>query len=240
MIIFPAIDLSLGKIVRLEKGDFEKKTIYSSNVINQITRFEKEGALWVHVIDLDGALSGKTQNQKAIKDILVATKCSVQLGGGIRSLDKIEEWIKLGVKRVIIGTAAIENETIVEEAIKEFPNKVSVGLDLVDDKVAIKGWTEVISNRDAEFYFKKFSDLGVESIIYTDISRDGLMKGPNLEKINYYKNIINVPLVASGGVASLKDISALASMKVGGVIVGKAIYDKKVILSDMFRLGSSC
>ena len=240
MIIFPAIDLSLGKIVRLEKGDFSKKTIYSSNVLSQITSFEKEGAHWVHVVDLDGALSGKNQNQNVIKDILASTKCSIQLGGGIRSLEKIEEWIKLGVKRVIIGTAAIENETIVEEAIKEFPNKVSVGLDLVDDKVAIKGWTEVISNRDAEFYFKKFSDLGVESIIYTDISRDGLMKGPNLEKINYYKNIINVPLVASGGVASLKDISALASMKVGGVIVGKAIYDKKVILSDMFRLGSSC
>ena len=240
MIIFPAIDLSLGKIVRLEKGDFEKKTIYSSNVINQITRFEKEGALWVHVIDLDGALSGKNQNQNAIKDILATTKCSIQLGGGIRSLKKIEEWIKLGVKRVIIGTAAIENETIVEEAIKEFPNKVSVGLDLVDDKVAIKGWTEVISNRDAEFYFKKFSDLGVESIIYTDISRDGLMKGPNLEKINYYKNIINVPLIASGGVASLKDISTLASINVGGVIVGKAIYDKKIILKDIFRLGSRC
>ena len=238
MIIFPAIDLSLGKIVRLEKGDFEKKTIYSSNVISQITRFEKEGALWVHVVDLDGALSGKNKNQNAIKDILASTKCSIQLGGGIRSLEKIEEWIKLGVKRVIIGTAAIENETIVEEAIKEFPKKVSVGLDIIDNKVAIKGWTKVISNRDAEYYFKKFSDLGVESIIYTDISRDGLMKGPNLEKINYYKNIINVPLVASGGVASLKDISALESIKVGGVIVGKAIYDKKIILNDIFRLGN--
>ena len=238
MIIFPAIDLSLGKIVRLEKGDFEKKTIYSSNVISQITRFEKEGALWVHVVDLDGALSGKNKNKNAIKDILASTKCSIQLGGGIRSLEKIEEWIKLGVKRVIIGTAAIENETIVQEAIKEFPNKISVGLDLVDNKVAIKGWTKVISNRDAEYYFKKFSDLGVESIIYTDISRDGLMKGPNLEKINYYKNIINVPLVASGGVASLKDISALESIKVGGVIIGKAIYDKKIILNDIFRLGN--
>ena len=128
MIIFPAIDLSLGKIVRLEKGDFEKKTIYSSNVISQITRFEKEGALWVHVVDLDGALSGKSQNQNAIKDILTATKCNIQLGGGIRSLEKIEEWIKLGVKRVIIGTAAIENETIVEEAIKEFPKRFQLDL----------------------------------------------------------------------------------------------------------------
>lgn len=238
MIIFPAIDLSQGKIVRLEKGDFEKKTVYSSNVKSQVTKFEKEGALWVHVVDLDGALSGKTQNQNAIKSILASTKCNIQLGGGIRSLKKIEEWIKLGVERVIIGTAAIENETIVEEAIKKFPKKVSVGLDLIDNKVAIKGWTKVINDRDAEYYFKKFSDLGVESIIYTDISKDGLMKGPNLEKINHYKNIINVPLVASGGVASLEDIVALGGIKVGGVIVGKAIYDKKIILNDMFRLGS--
>ena len=125
MIIFPAIDLSKGKIVRLEKGDFEKKTIYASDVKIQISKFEKEGAQWVHVVDLDGALSGKNQNQNAIKDILASSKCNIQLGGGIRTLKKIEEWIKLGVKRVIIGTAAVENETIVEEAIKEFKKNFS-------------------------------------------------------------------------------------------------------------------
>jgi phosphoribosylformimino-5-aminoimidazole carboxamide ribotide isomerase len=238
MIIYPAIDLSKGKIVRLEKGDFEKKTIYSANIEKQIFEFEKNGAQWVHVVDLDGALSGKNQNQKAIKEILDSSNCKVQLGGGIRSLKTAEEWIALGVSRVIIGTAAIENKTIVEEAVKQFPKKISVGLDLINNKVAVKGWTKIISERDAEYYFKKFSDIGVESIIFTDISKDGLLKGPNLEKIKYYKNIIKVPLIASGGVSGLEDLLNLSKINVSGVIVGKAIYDKKINLNKMFSLGN--
>ncbi len=237
MIIYPAIDLSKGEIVRLEKGDFEKKTIYSANIEKQIFEFEKNGAQWVHVVDLDGALSGKNQNQKAIKEILDSSNCKIQLGGGIRSLKTLEEWIELGVSRVIIGTAAIENKTIVEEAVKQFPNRISVGLDLINNKVAVKGWTKIIGDRDAEYYFKKFSDIGVESIIYTDISKDGLLKGPNLEKIKYYKNIIEVPLIASGGVSGLEDLLTLAKINVSGVIVGKAIYDKKINLNKMFSLG---
>ena len=175
MIVYPAIDLSKGEIVRLQKGNFARKTIYSKNVKSQIKEFENKGAEWVHVIDLDGALSGKNENQKAIHEILESTNCNIQLGGGIRSLKIIESWINLGVDRVIIGTAAIENNKLVEEAVRFFPNKVSVGLDLLKEKVAIKGWTETITNEDAEYYFKKFSDLGVESIIYTDIDKDGLL-----------------------------------------------------------------
>ena len=240
MIIYPAVDLSNGEIVRLERGDFEKKTVYSNNIKNQVLEFEKNGAEWVHVVDLDGALHGKNQNQKAINDILAYSKCQIQLGGGIRTLKNIEEWLELGVNRVIIGTAAIENENIVEEAVKIFPKKISVGLDLKNDKVAIKGWTKIINERDASYYFKKFSNLGVESIIYTDISKDGLLKGPNIEKIQYYKNLIKVPLIASGGVSSLEDLLNLANIKTAGVIVGKAIYDKKINLSKMFKIGKQC
>ena len=236
MIVYPTIDLSKGEVVRLEKGNFQRKTIYSKNVKAQINEFEKKGAEWVHVIDLDGALSGKNKNQKAIHNILESTNCKVQLGGGIRSLKIIESWISLGVDRVIIGTAAIENKTLVKDAIRLFPNKVSVGLDLLKDKVAIKGWTKTINDENAEYYFKKFSDLGVESIIYTDIDKDGLLKGPNIKKIEYYKNIIQVPLIASGGVASLNDIIGLKKTNVAGVIVGKAIYDKKVDLEKIFDL----
>ena len=151
--------------------------------------FEKNGARWIHVVDLDGALSGKNQNKETIKEILESSNCKIQLRRRNKVFETLEAWVKLGVSRVIIGTAAIENKTLVSEAVRKFPKKVSVGLDLIDNKVAVKGWTKIISDRNAEYYFKKFSDLGVESIIFTDISKDGLLKGPNIEKIKYYKNI---------------------------------------------------
>lgn len=238
MIIYPAIDLSEGKIVRLKQGNFSKKTIYNYNVKAQVNEFERYGAEWIHVVDLDGALSGKNENKKIIEEILGATNCNIQLGGGIRSLKNIESWIDLGVSRVIIGTAAIKNKELVRDAVRLFPKKISVGLDLLNDKVAIKGWTETVDNKSADFYFKKFSDLGVESIIYTDISKDGLLSGPNIKKINYFQDIIEVPLVASGGVSSLDDLLNLKKSNVFGTIVGKAIYDKKVDVKKIFHLVS--
>ena len=240
MIVYPAIDLSKGKIVRLQKGNFEKKTVYTNSVKDQIDEFQKNGAEWVHVVDLDGALLGKNQNQDSINEILRYSKCKVQLGGGIRSLKAIENWVNLGVDRVIIGTAAIENKTLVEEAVRYFPKKISVGLDLLKEKIAVKGWTKVIKKIEVDYYFKKFSDLGVESIIYTDIDKDGLLKGPNIEKINYYKNIVKVPLIASGGVSSLNDLINLKKAKVAGVIVGKAIYDKKIPIENIFDTEKIC
>ncbi len=236
MIIYPAIDLSDGKIVRLKQGKFNRKTIYNYNVKTQVKEFERYGAEWIHVVDLDGALSGKNKNEKTIREILGATNCKIQLGGGIRSLKNIESWIELGVSRVIIGTAAIKDKELVKDAVKFFPEKISVGLDLLNEKVAIKGWTETVENKSPEFYFKKFSDLGVESIIYTDISKDGLLKGPNIKKINYYQGIIEIPLIASGGVSSLDDLLNLKKSSVNGVIVGKAIYDKKVDIKKIFHL----
>ena len=172
--------------------------------------------------------------------ILSNSNCNIQLGGGIRTLKKIEEWIRLGVNRVVIGTAAIEDKTIVKEALEMFPKKISVGLDLLNNKVAVKGWTKIISDKSAEYYFETFSDLGVESIIYTDIGKDGLLKGPNIEKIAYYQNKIKVPLIASGGVSSIDDLLNLAKINCKGVIVGKAIYDKRVNLKKAFSIGNKC
>ncbi len=236
MIVYPAIDISNGEIVRLLRGDFNKKKIYKNDIIQQVKKFENNGAQHIHVVDLDGALAGKNKNEYSINKIIQNTGCKVQLGGGIRSLKDIEKWLEIGVNRVIIGTAAIMNESLVKEAVKAFPKKISVGLDLYKEYAAIKGWTKVIKEKKADYYFKKFSDLEVESIIYTDIDNDGVLEGPNFDSILKYKEMIDVPLIASGGVSSLEDIKKLYSFKVHGVIVGKAIYDNKVKLNEIFNV----
>ena len=236
MIVYPAIDISKGEIVRLTKGDFSKKKIYKKNLAEQAKNFHKHGATWIHVVDLDGALSGENKNEKSIKKVLENTDCKVQLGGGIRTIKDIEKWVSLGVDRVIIGTSAIINDGLVKEAVKVFPERISVGLDLLGDFVAIKGWTEIFKEKEAVYFFKKFSDLGVESIVYTDISKDGVLKGPNFNNILKYKNLVQVPLIASGGVSNFQDIKKLYSFNIDGVIVGKAIYDNKVKLNEIFNL----
>ena len=236
MIVYPAIDLSLGKIVRLYKGDFNNKKIYDNKLITQIKSFEDNGAKWVHVVDLDGAFAGKNKNIISIKEILENSNCKIQLGGGIRTLKDIEKWLELGINRVIIGTAAIVDKNLVKEAIKLFPKTISVGLDLYENNVAINGWTKVIKEKKAEYYFKKFSDLGVESIIYTDINNDGVLKGPNFEMILEYKKMTQVPLVASGGISNIGDLKKLYSYNGYGVIVGKAIYENKVKLREIFDI----
>ena len=236
MIVYPAIDISKGKIVRLVRGDFSKKKIYKNDLIEQVNIFESNGAEHIHVVDLDGALAGKNMNEVSINKIIKNTECKVQLGGGIRTLNDIEKWIDIGVHRVIIGTSAITDESLVKKAVKAFPKKISVGLDLYKEHVAIKGWTKVIKEKKADYYFKKFSDLEVESIIYTDISNDGVLQGPNFNSILKYKEMVNVPLIASGGVSSIEDIKKLYSFKVHGVIVGKAIYDNKVKINEIFNI----
>ena len=236
MIVYPAIDISKGKIVRLLRGDFSKKKIYKNDIIEQVNIFESNGADHIHVVDLDGALAGKNKNEVSINKIIKNTECKVQLGGGIRTLNDIEKWLDIGVHRVIIGTSAITDKSLVKDAVKAFPNKVSVGLDLYKEHVAIKGWTKVIKEKKADYYFKKFSDLAVESIIYTDISNDGVLQGPNFKSILKYKEMVNVPLIASGGVSSIEDIKKLYSFKVDGVIVGKAIYDNKVKINEIFNI----
>jgi phosphoribosylformimino-5-aminoimidazole carboxamide ribotide isomerase len=236
MIVYPAIDISKGKIVRLLRGDFSKKKIYKNDIIEQVNIFESNGADHIHVVDLDGALAGKNKNEIPINRIVKNTKCKVQLGGGIRTLHDIEKWVDIGVHRVVIGTSAITDESLVKDAVKAFPKKISVGLDLFKEYVAIKGWTKIIKEKKADYYFKKFSDLAVESIIYTDISNDGVLQGPNFKSILKYKEMVNVPLIASGGVSSIEDIKKLYSFKVHGVIVGKAIYDNKVKINEIFNI----
>ncbi|MAJ24764.1 MAG: 1-(5-phosphoribosyl)-5-[(5-phosphoribosylamino)methylideneamino]imidazole-4-carboxamide isomerase [Rickettsiales bacterium] len=236
MIVYPAIDLSDGEIVRLTKGDFNRKKIYKKNLIEQVALFYKYGANWIHLVDLDGALHGKNKNEFSIQNVLKNSKCKIQLGGGIRTLNNIDKWLNLGISRIILGTSAIKEENLVKDAVKAFPRKISVGLDLLGEYVAIKGWTEVIKEKKADYYFKKFSDLGVESIIYTDINNDGVLKGPNFENIIKYKNMIDVPLIASGGVSNIEDIKKLDSFNIDGVIVGKAIYDNKVDLKEILNI----
>lgn len=236
MIVFPAIDLSGGKIVRLQKGNFDKKKIYTDNLENLVKNFEKNGAEWIHVIDLDGALSGQTKNAMTIKKIIETSNCKIQLGGGVRTFFKIEEWLNLGVERVIIGTEAIINNKFVEKAVSKFPNKIAVGLDLVGNHVAINGWTKIIKEKKAEYYFNKFSNIGVECIIYTDINKDGVLKGPNITNTIDFMKMVKVPIIASGGIASLNDLIQLKKKNVYGAIVGKAIYEKRISLNSIFDL----
>ena len=236
MQIYPAIDLSDGQIVRLKKGDFSKKTIYSDNIIAQAKDFESDGAKWIHTVDLDGANLGKGKNKLAVQEIINNTECKIQLGGGIRSLKDIEEWINYGVSRVVIGTAAIKNSGLVEEANKLFPGKIAVGLDLFNNQIAIEAWKKIVKEKTAEYFFKKFADVGVAAIIYTDINRDGLLKGPNIKKTYYFKKLVNVPIIASGGISNLEDIKKLHEHNIYGAIVGKAIYEKKIELSEVFDM----
>ncbi len=236
MIVFPAIDLSGGKIVRLQKGNFEKKKIYTDDLEKLVENFEKNGAEWIHVIDLDGALSGQTKNAMTIKKIIETSNCKIQLGGGVRTFSKIEEWLNLGIERVIIGTEAIINNKFVEKAVSKFPNKIAVGLDLVGNYVAINGWTKIIKEKKADYYFNKFSNIGVECIIYTDINKDGVLKGPNINNTIDFMKMVNVPIIASGGISSLNDLIELKKKDVYGAIVGKAIYEKRISLNSIFDL----
>ncbi len=236
MIIFPAIDLSDGKVVRLQKGQFDKKKIYTDDFVNLTKQFEKNGAKWIHVVDLDGALSGKNKNEKAIKKIINSSKCKIQLGGGIRTLEGIKKWLDLGIKRVIIGTAAIKNKNFIKEAVENFPGKIAVGLDLKGDYVAVDGWTNTIKLEKANYYFKKFSKLGVSCIIYTDIERDGILKGPNIKKTLAFKKLSKTPVIASGGVSSVSDLKALHKNNIYGAIVGRALYDNKINITELFNI----
>ena len=165
------------------------KKIYTDDLESLTRLFEENGAEWIHVIDLDGALTGENKNQKAIKKIIRNTNCNIQLGGGIRSIETIKEWLDLGIKRVIIGTAAVKHNDFIKEAVENFPKKIVVGLDLKGDYVAVDGWTNLIKEEKAEYYFKKFSKLGVASIIFTDIERDGMLKGPNIEKTKIWHKL---------------------------------------------------
>jgi len=235
MIIFPAIDLKDGRCVRLYKGDFNKTTIFNSSPYNQALQFKKKGFTDLHLVDLDGALKGRSKNKKVIIKIIKNTNLNIQLGGGIRTLKQISFWIKNGVSTVVVGTMAIKNPKILKKACDLFPGRIAVALDVRNDFLAIKGWVEQTKIKFIDFV-KKLENFGVSKIIYTDINRDGTKTGVNIVKLKKIINIVNIPVVASGGVSNIADIKKLSNIdQLEGVIVGKAIYDKTISLNKLLK-----
>jgi phosphoribosylformimino-5-aminoimidazole carboxamide ribotide isomerase len=227
MILFPAIDLKNGEAVRLQQGDMARATTFNRDPAAQAKAFEKQGFEYLHIVDLDGAFAGKPMNGAAVELILAAVKIPVQLGGGIRDRATVEAWLGKGVARVIIGTAAVRNPALVKEAARALPGRVAVGLDARDGKVAVEGWAET-SELTALDIAKRFEDAGVAAIIYTDVSRDGMLQGLNLEATIALADAISIPVIASGGLASIDDVRVLLApraRKLEGVIAGRALYD---------------
>jgi phosphoribosylformimino-5-aminoimidazole carboxamide ribotide isomerase len=233
MIIFPAIDLKDGKCVRLYKGDFNKTTIFNNSPYNQAVQFEKKGFTNLHLVDLDRAISGKSKNKKIIINIIKKTNLKVQLGGGIRNLRQIAFWVDHGVNTIVLGTLAVQNQKILKTACNLFPGKIAVAIDVRNNFLAIKGWIKQTKINFINFS-KKLEDFGVSRIIYTDINKDGTKKGINVSQLKKIVSKVNIPLVVSGGVSSIKDIKKLyLSRQFDGVIIGKAIYDKSISLNDL-------
>jgi phosphoribosylformimino-5-aminoimidazole carboxamide ribotide isomerase len=230
VILFPAIDLKNGQCVRLEQGDMARATVFNLDPSAQARAFAAQGFEYLHVVDLDGAFAGKPVNAQAVEAMLKAITMPVQLGGGIRDLATVEAWLSKGVARVIIGTAAVRDPELVKNAAKHFPGRVAVGLDARDGKVAVQGWAET-SEVTALEIAQRFEDAGVAAIIFTDIARDGLLKGLNLDATITLADHISIPVIASGGFASIEDVKALLmprAKKLAGAIAGRALYDGRL------------
>ncbi len=230
MILFPAIDLKNGECVRLLHGDMDKATVFNTNPAAQAQAFERQGFTYLHVVDLDGAFAGKPANAEAVDAILARVTMPVQLGGGIRDLRTVEAWLGKGIARVIIGTAAVRNPDFVCDAARRFPGRIAVGIDARDGKVAVEGWAETTEMEVADLAVK-FEDAGVAAIIYTDINRDGALKGLNIEATLALADAITIPVIASGGLASLADVERLVQpdcAKLEGAITGRALYDGRL------------
>jgi len=230
MILFPAIDLKNGQCVRLEQGDMARATVFNLDPAAQAATFAAQGFEYLHVVDLDGAFAGKPVNAQAVEAMLAKVTMPVQLGGGIRDLRTVEAWLEKGITRVIIGTAAVRDPELVKNAAKKFPGRIAVGLDARDGKVAVEGWAET-SEVTALDIARRFEDAGVAAIIFTDIARDGLLKGLNLDATIALADRISIPVIASGGFASIEDVKALLApraRKLAGAIVGRALYDGRL------------
>jgi phosphoribosylformimino-5-aminoimidazole carboxamide ribotide isomerase len=230
VILFPAIDLKDGACVRLRQGEMESATIFNADPAAQALTFEGQGFEWLHLVDLNGAFEGKPVNAKAVEDILHAVHVPIQLGGGIRDLDTIIMWLEKGIDRVILGTVAVRDSALVREAARDFPGCIAVGIDARDGKVAVEGWAET-SELTAIDLARKFEDAGVAAIIYTDIARDGVLAGLNLEATATLARAISIPVIASGGLASIEDVRNLLKPEyrmLEGAIAGRALYDGRI------------
>jgi phosphoribosylformimino-5-aminoimidazole carboxamide ribotide isomerase len=238
MIVIPAIDLKNGCCVRLEQGLMDKDTVFNDDPAAQGAEWQRQGGELLHIVDLDGAFAGEPKNRAAIEAIVKAVTIPTQLGGGIRDIATIEAYLSMGIGRVIIGTAAQRNPELVTEACRKFPGKVVVGIDAKNGMVAVQGWAEVTGITATELA-RKFEGDGVAAIIYTDISRDGMMQGPNIQATKALAESISIPVIASGGLSSLQDIKnlmAIESSGVTGVITGKAIYSGAIKLAEAIAL----
>lgn len=231
MKLFPAIDLYGGKAVRLYKGDYNNMTVYSENPIEIARDFEKKGAKFIHIVDLEGAKDGTTPNLNIVKQIANETSFFCEIGGGIRSIETVEKYLSCGVNRVILGTAAVKDEAFLKRAVEEYGEKIAVGVDIKDGFVAIKGWTQK-SEYNCFDFCKKMQEIGVKTLICTDISKDGAMQGTNRELYKELSNNFSVDIVASGGVSSLDDIIALRRLDLYGAIIGKAYYIGAIDLKE--------
>ena len=223
MNIFPAIDLIGGQAVRLEKGDYDKKTVFNSDPVSVAVGFKNDGAEYLHLVDLDGAKSGKTDNFDVIREIVNKSGLKVEIGGGIRNMETVKKYLDTGVMRVIIGTAAITNPEFLDKALEKYGEKIAVGVDIKDGKVAIHGWTEV-SQFTCEEFLAQMQTKGVKTVICTDISKDGMMSGTNLELYKSLSEKFTMDITASGGVSTLNDVKTLNDMNMYGAILGKALY----------------
>ncbi len=235
MNIFPAIDLFQKKAVRLLKGDYENMTVYSDNPLQIALDFQKKGAKYIHIVDLEGAKSGNTDNLEVIEQIVKNTDLFTEVGGGIRSLETIEKYISAGVDRVILGTAAVNDEALLRSAVCKYGNKIAVGVDIKDGFVAIKGWTEKSQYSFLEFC-KKMQETGITTLICTDISKDGAMQGTNFELYKKLSKELKINITASGGVSSIGDIKRLKELGIYGAIIGKAYYIGAIDLKEAIEV----
>ena len=237
MKIFPAIDIKEKKCVRLIKGDFENKTEYEISPIDQAGKYKDHGFKNLHIVDLDGALTGKTVNLDIIKEIVIKYDLKIEIGGGVRSLDSIKQYIDAGVEKVILGSAAIKDKEFLKEACEKFKNQIALGLDAKDGNLSVSGWKENLNVKTIDF-LKDVNNYGVSRIIYTDINRDGMKTSPNLDETVKVAELSNCPVVISGGVSSINDIKKakeLNNNKIEGIIVGKAIYDGDIKLDELAK-----
>ncbi|MBI2194756.1 MAG: 1-(5-phosphoribosyl)-5-[(5-phosphoribosylamino)methylideneamino]imidazole-4-carboxamide isomerase [Planctomycetes bacterium] len=234
MLIYPAIDLQQGRCVRLRQGRPEASTVFSEDPAEAATRWAQAGAEFLHVVDLDGAFEGQPKNRSSIERILQAVRVPVQVGGGIRTAEAVEEMLRLGVARVILGTAALEDTAGFSVLAGRFPGRIALGLDARDGRVAVKGWAEV-SDIPALDLLTRVSSLPLAAVVYTDIRRDGMMAGPNLEATRAVAEKAAVPVIASGGIATLEDVRRLARLPLGGMIIGRALYEGRIELSQAIQ-----
>ncbi len=232
MIIFPAIDIKDGKCVRLQQGQFDKVNIYAQNPVEVALRWEQKGAKYIHVVDLDGALRGRSINKEVIRDIVRSVNIPVQLGGGIRNLEDISDVLNDGVSRAIIGTSAVKKEGFVKKALESYGDKVVVSIDAKGGHVAIEGWTQTSQIKALDFA-KELELAGLKTLVYTDIAKDGMLSGPNFKELENMKNHVNVDVIASGGISSKEHIKKLKELNLYGAIIGKALYTGAIKLEDL-------